>query len=178
MLLTGMMLMFANMSIEPTITVYVAQLVHAQSEVTIVSGLAMSSAALGSILSAARLGWLADRVGHWNVITAALIVAALLLVPQAFVTAGWQLVSLRFLMGVALGGLLPCLASVIRLSVPEGSAGGILGYSTSAQYAGQVAGPLAGGFIGGQFGMRPVFLATAILLAAAAAYNWAVRKAV
>jgi MFS family permease len=176
MLLTGMMLMFANMSIEPIITVYVAQLVQRQDEVTIVSGLAMSAAALGSILSAARLGRLADRVGHWNVITFALIAAAMLLIPQAFVTAGWELVLLRFLMGLALGGLLPCIASVIRHSVPEGSAGGVLGYSTSAQYAGQVAGPLAGGFIGGQFGMRPVFLATAVLLAAAAAYNWMARR--
>ncbi len=177
MLLTGMMLMFANMSIEPIITVYVAQLVHARNEVTIVSGLAMSAAALGSILSAAKLGRLADRVGHWHVITFALIAAATLLIPQAFVSAGWQLVLLRLLMGVALGGLLPCIASVIRHSVPEGKAGGILGYSTSAQYAGQVAGPLAGGFIGGQFGMRPVFLATAVLLAAAAAYNWMARRA-
>jgi MFS family permease len=43
---------------------------------------------------------------------------ALLLIPQAFVTAGWQLVGLRFLMGLALGGLLPCVASLIRHNVP------------------------------------------------------------
>jgi len=104
----------------------------------------MSAAALGSILSSSYLGKLADRIGHWTVITACLAVSALLLIPQDFVDSGWQLILLRFLMGLALGGLLPCIAAVIRHNVPEIIAGGILGYSVSAQYAGQVIGPLAG----------------------------------
>lgn len=168
---TGMLLMLANMSIEPIITVYVAQLVRDASTVTMTAGVVMSAAALGSILSAARLGRLADRIGHWNVITACLAVAAVLLVPQAFVTAAWQLVLLRFLMGLALGGLLPCIAAVIRHNVPEGMAGRMLGYSVSAQYAGQVAGPLIGGWIGGHIGMRWVFAGTCVLMAAGALGN-------
>jgi MFS family permease len=172
MLITGLLFMFANMSIEPIITVYVAQLIQDASHVTLVSGLAMSAAALGSILSASRLGKLADRLGHWNVIIGCLLASALLLVPQAFVSEGWQLVALRFLMGVSLGGLTPCIAAVIKHNVPDNIAGNILGYSTSAQYAGLVAGPLAGGFIGGHIGMRAVFLGTCVLMAGGAAYNW------
>jgi MFS family permease len=172
MLVTGMLLMLANMSIEPIITVYVAQIVPDPAHVTIVAGFVMSAAALGSILSASRLGKLADRIGHWTVIIGCLAVCAVLLIPQAFVTAGWQLVFLRFLMGLSLGGLLPCVATVIRHNVPERSAGSILGLSTSSQYVGQVAGPLAGGFVGGHFGMRAVFLATSVLMAAGAFYGW------
>jgi MFS family permease len=170
MLVTGMLLMLANMSIEPIITVYVQRLV-AEPQVTFVAGLVMSAAALGSILSASRLGKLADRVGHWNVVVVCLGLSAVLLIPQAFVTAGWQLVVLRFLMGLALGGLLPCIAAVIRHNVPEAVSGSILGYSVSAQYAGQVIGPLMGGFIGGHIGMRAVFLGTSVLLAAGALGN-------
>jgi len=175
MLLTGLLLMIANMSIEPIIAVYVAQLVE-PARVTFVAGLAMSAAALGSILSASRLGLLADRVGHWAVIVGCLAVSALLLIPQAFVAAGWQLVLLRLLMGLALGGLLPCIASVIRHNVPESIAGGILGYSVSAQYAGQVIGPVVGGFVGGHVGMRAVFLGTSVLMAAGAIGNLVLRK--
>lgn len=171
MLATGTLLMFAVMSIEPIITVYVQQLVRDARAVTLVAGLTMSATALGSILSAPRLGRLADRIGHWPVLTASLAVAALLLVPQAFVDAAWQLVALRFLMGLALGGLLLCVTSLIRHSAPARVTGTLLGWATSAQYVGQVAGPLVGGFVGGRFGMRPVFLATALLLAAGAAYN-------
>jgi MFS family permease len=176
MLVTGMLLMLANMSIEPIITVYVATLVEDPNRVTMMAGLVMSAAALGSILSASRLGRLADRVGHWNVIVGCLAVSALLLVPQAFVTSGWQLVVLRFLMGLSLGGLLPCIASVIRHNVPERVAGNMLGYSTSAQYTGQVAGPLLGGFVGGHIGMRAVFLGTCVLMAAGAGWNWLAKR--
>jgi len=175
MLVTGLLLMIAIMSIEPIITVYVAQLVADAGKVTMVSGIAMSATALGSIISASQLGKLADRIGHWTVIAGCLSVAAVLLIPQAFVTEGWQLVFLRFLMGLALGGLLPCIAAVIRHSVPDRIAGNILGISTSSQYAGQVIGPLAGGFVGGHIGMRAVFLGTAVLMAAGAAYNWLAR---
>ncbi|ATU93220.1 MFS transporter [Phyllobacterium zundukense] len=175
MLLAGKLLMLANMSIEPIITVYVAQLVSDPAQITLVAGIVMSAAALGSILSASRLGKLADRIGHWNVIVAALSISALLLIPQAFVTQGWQLIVLRFLMGLSLGGLLPCITAVIRHNVPDNVAGNILGYATSSQYVGQVVGPLAGGFVGGHFGMRAVFLGTCVLLAGGAAYGWLVR---
>lgn len=163
MLVTGVLLMVANMSIEPIITVYVAQLVPSP-QVTFVAGLVMAAAALGSILSATWFGGLADRVGHWNVIIGSLAVSGLLLIPQAFVTEGWQLILLRFGMGLALGGLLPCIAAVIRHNAPEAVAGTVLGYSVSAQYTGQVVGPLAGGFVGGHIGMRAVFLGTCLLM--------------
>ena len=174
MLVMGLLLMLANMSIEPIITIYVGQLVDA-SRVTIVSGIAMSAAALGSILSASRLGRIADRSGHWRVMIGALVVSALLLIPQAFVTTGWQLVALRFLMGLALGGLLPCVTSIIRHNVPDGIVGRVLGYSTSSQYAGQVVGPLLGGFVGGHIGMRAVFLGTSLLMGLGAVYASLVR---
>ena len=176
MLATGLLLMFATMSIEPIITVYVASLVDDPRRVTSTAGLVMSAAALGSIVSASRLGRLADHIGHSTVITAALAVAGLLLIPQAFVTAAWQLVGLRFLMGLALGGLLPCIAAVVRHNVPDHFVGAVLGYSISAQFAGQVTGPLVGGFIGGHMGMRAVFLGTCVLLLLGAFYNWRTMK--
>ncbi|MBU6419730.1 MAG: MFS transporter [Proteobacteria bacterium] len=171
MLATGFLLMLANMSIEPIITVYVAQLVP-PAHVIFVAGLVMAASALGATLSSSRLGHLADRIGYRPVIATCLGAAALLLIPQAFVTSGWQLILLRFLMGLALGGLIPCIAAVIRHSVPQEVLAGTLGYSISSQYAGQVLGPLGGGFVGGHIGMPAVFLATSGLMALGAGANW------
>ncbi|QKJ87883.1 MFS transporter [Paramixta manurensis] len=177
MWLSGMLLIFANMSIEPIITLYVGQFVQGDHQITLTAGLVMSAAALGSILSAPRLGRLADRIGHWKVLTGGLACCAVLLIPQAFITAAWQLVALRFLMGMALGGLLPCVTAIIRHNVPEGQVGRMLGYSTSAQYIGQVTGPLFGGFIGGSIGMRTVFLTTCGVMAIGAVLNsWQARR--
>jgi MFS family permease len=171
MLITAALLMFANMSIEPIITVYVGQLVHDPARVTLVSGFVMSASALGSVLAASRVGRIADWIGAQKVIIACLALCAVLLIPQAFVTNGVQLVVLRFLMGLALAGLLPSITSVVRHNVPDRSAGYILGYATSAQYAGQVTGPLAGGYVGAHSGMQAVFLITSGLMLFGALFN-------
>jgi MFS family permease len=171
MLATAALLMVANMSIEPIITLYIQQLVSNARQVTVMAGFAMSAAALGSILSASQLGKVADRVGPMRVVVACLTLSGLLLIPQAFVSNVWQLIGLRFLMGLSLGGLLPCVTALIRHNVPDGAVGRALGYSTSAQYAGQVAGPLLGGFVGGHIGMSYVFIATCVLLLGSAACN-------
>jgi MFS family permease len=175
MLVTAAALMFATMSIEPIITVYFQQL--QVSQVTWMAGLAMAATALGSLLSSTRLGRLADRIGPWPVLSGCLGAAAVLLVPQALVTEGWQLVALRFAMGLALGGLMPCIASILRHAVPSQVAGRVLGYSTSCQYIGQVLGPLAGGFVGGHYGMRAVFWVTCLLMAGLAVFTWRSRPA-
>jgi MFS family permease len=175
MLVTAMLLMLANMSIEPIITVYVATLIHG-GNVVLMSGVVMAGSALGSILAAPRLGRLADRIGAWKVIVMCLTVTGVLLIPQAFVTNAWQLVGLRFLMGMSLAGLLPSINATIRHNVPDGAAGTILGYGTSAQYTGQVVGPVIGGFVCGHLGMRAVFLATTAVIFAGAAYNWVISR--
>lgn len=177
MLGTGMLLLFANMSIEPIITVYVGQVTQGSPHVALISGIIMSAAALGAILAAPRLGRLADRIGAWRVVIGCLLVTALLLIPQAFVSSSWQLIALRFLMGMSLAGLLPAITSLIRHNVPDTVAGTMLGWSTSAQYAGQVLGPLAGGFIGGHYGMQAVFFMTSAVMLAGAGVNAMVARA-
>lgn len=172
MLLVGTLLLFALMSIEPIITLYVAQLITEPQKVTLFAGITMSSAALGSILSAPHMGKIANRIGHKSVIVATLALTACLFIPQAFVTNAWQLIGLRFFMGLALGGLFPCITSVIRHNVPDGVAGRVLGLSTSARYVGQVAGPLAGGLIAGTMGLQAVFIGTAAILATGAVISW------
>ena len=176
MWLSGMLLIFATMSIEPIITLYVGEFVQGTHQITLIAGVAMSAAALGTVIAAPRLGRLADRMGHWRVLTGGLLLSAVLLIPQAFITAAWQLIVLRFLMGMALGGLLPCITAIIRHNVPGSQVGRMLGYSTSAQYIGQVSGPLFGGLVGGAWGMRPVFLATSAVMLLCAWLNWRAMK--
>jgi len=62
--------------------------------------------------------------------------------------------------------------------VPDAVSGNILGYSQSAQYAGQITGPLLGGVLGAHFGMRMVFLATSAVMLGGAAYNWVLSRRV
>jgi MFS family permease len=176
LLVTAMMLMFATMSIEPIITVYVSALAPGSHAVSSIAGLVMAAGALGTIVSAPRLGRLADRVGHIPVICGCLLASAALLLVQATAVNNIELGILRFLMGLCLGGLLPAITAAIRHDVPRHGVGRILGYSISAQYVGQVTGPALGGFVGGHIGMRAVFLGTAVVLLVAAAVTWRTRE--
>ncbi len=148
LLVTAMMVLLANMSIEPIITVYIGQLGVPGDHVARMAGIVMAASAFGSMLTAARLGALADRVGSSIVIIGCLVATAVVLVPQAFVTQWWQLAILRGLMGMTLAGLLPSIAKEVRHAVSDHNSGKTLGYLQSAQFSGQVIGPLIGGQIG------------------------------
>jgi MFS family permease len=179
LLVTAMMVLLANMSIEPIITVYIGQLGVPDDHVARMAGIVMAASAFGSMLTAARLGALADRVGSSKVIIGCLVATAVVLVPQAFVTQWWQLAILRGLMGMTLAGLLPSIAKEVRHAVSDHNSGKTLGYLQSAQFSGQVIGPLIGGQIGAHFSLRAVFFVTASLLLACAGLNrWARAKPV
>ncbi|MGF6723178.1 MFS family permease [Paraburkholderia sp. GAS41] len=171
LLVTAMMVLLSNMSIEPIITVYIAQLGVAHNRLATVAGIVMACSAFGSMVMAAKLGALADRIGGWNVIICCLAATGLVMIPQAFVTEWWQLAVLRGLMGMTLAGLLPSIAKLVRQAVREQESGKMLGYLQSAQYAGQVTGPLIGGAVGVHFGMRYVFFVTGALLLACAVFD-------
>ena len=173
-LVTAMMVLLANMSIEPIITVYIGSLNVGTDHLARIAGVVMACSALGSILTAARLGALADRVGSWNVIIGCLVLTGLVMVPQAFVTQWWQLAGLRVLMGMTLAGLLPAIAKLARQSVDESRTGQMLGYPQSAQFSGQVIGPVIGGQIGVYLGLHSVFFVTgALLVTCAGLAQWA-----
>jgi DHA1 family multidrug resistance protein-like MFS transporter len=176
LLATAMMVLLANMSIEPIITVYIGQLGVPHAHLTRIAGIVMACSALGSMLTAPRLGALADRIGSWNVIIGCLVATGLVMVPQAFVTQWWQLAVLRVVMGMTIAGLLPAIAKLVRHSVPEHNSGKTLGYLQSSQFAGQVMGPLIGGQIGAWVGLRDVFFVTsALLMLCAGLSQWARR---
>ena len=178
MLASACLLLIANMSIEPIVTIYVGQIARPGDDVVLYAGAAMSAGAFAAIIAAPTLGRLADRHGHWRLVALSFAAAGALLVPQAFVEAPWQLVALRFLMGLALAGLMPAITALIRRSAPDAAIGRILGLSQSAQYFGQIAGPFAGAAVAARFGMRAVFLATALALLATALANEAMRRRV
>jgi DHA1 family multidrug resistance protein-like MFS transporter len=164
MFLTTFMLQLANMSIEPIVTVYVKQLLHGAAHVALIAGMVVSASGFANVLAAPQLGRLSDRIGPRKVLLACLTFAALVFVPQAFVQSPWQLMALRFLLGIAMAGMLPSVNTLVKRSVPGSIAGRMFGYNQSAQYLGNIAGPVLGGQMAAHFGIRYVFFSTSALL--------------
>jgi DHA1 family multidrug resistance protein-like MFS transporter len=164
MFITTFIMQVALMSIEPIITVYISQLSLDTTHIALISGMVFSASGLASIMAAPRLGKLSDKIGPQKVILTALIVAGILFIPQAFVKSPWQLMGLRFLLGIATAGLLPSVNTLIRRNVPDSIAGRFFGYNQSAQFLGTFTGAVLGGQIAAFFDIRYVFFFTGTLL--------------
>ncbi len=159
------LLMLATISVEPVITEHVRALTGTDDGLAVAAAATFSLTALGTVLSAPRLGRLADRTGHLRVLAACLGGAAALLALQAIATELWEFAALRLLTGVALGGITPTVVAALRHLLPSSVVGTVLGLNVSAQYVGQVAGPLLAGVLAGLAGTTSVFIGTALVTA-------------
>lgn len=162
MLITSL-IQIGNFSIQPLLSLYVADLTHDVTQVTFLAGLTFSAAGLGNILFARFWGRLGDHIGYEKVLFILLGLAVIFMIPQAWVTALWQLILLRLVYGTVLGGLIPITTALIRREAPITVQGEVMGYNTSFRFFGNIIGPLIGGFVSGIFSISAVFYVTAAL---------------
>ena len=161
---TFFIMTLALYSIEPIITVYVTQLTRDTGHIALIAGLAFSASGLANIIAAPRLGRLSDKIGAHKVILAALVIAGIVYIPQAFVRNPWQLMGLRFLLGLTLGGLNPSVNALIKKITPDSLTGRVFGFSMAAGYLGVFGGAVLGGQVAAWLGIRYVFFTTSALL--------------
>lgn len=174
--LTTLMIISCYMSIEPFIAIYVMSLLGESGNTSLLTGLAVSSTALGSILFSPFAGRASNKAGPLNLITLSLVITGCLIIPQAFITRTQEFIFLRFLMGLTLAGLIPTITVLVKENVSPQHAGTLLGWLMSVQYLGQIAGPLAGAAIARHFNIHAVFISTACLLIATGTVNWFLLK--
>lgn len=70
----------------------------------------------------------------------------------------------RAILGLALGGLLPVLYTLVSINTPSERKGGIMGIASSAQILGNLVGPTLSGVVASQIGIRSVFLISGMIL--------------
>lgn len=166
----------AVMSIQPLLAVYVNILADTNN-VALLAGLTFSATGFGNLIATRKWGKLGDRIGYEKVIMMLLIGGAIVFIPQALVTSLWQLILLRFLFGMAIGGIIPCMTAYIRQVAPVEIQGEVNGYNVSFRFLGNVLGPTLGGFVSGIIGISSVFFVTsAILFIAFVILIWSVKN--
>jgi len=163
MMFITLLVQVAYFSIQPLLAIYVNQLSHTEN-VAFLAGIAFSASGVGNLLATRRWGRLGDQIGFEKVIMMLLLGGAILFIPQAFVTSLWQLVVLRFLFGLAAGGIIPCMTAYIRKVTPLSIQGEVQGYNVSFRFLGNVIGPMLGGMISGYIGISSVFFVTSSIL--------------
>lgn len=170
MFVTFFVLSVALYTVEPIVTIYVDQLSKNSTHVALLAGITFSASGLANILAAPRLGKLSDKVGAHKVILIALVVAGIIFIPQAFVKNPWELMFLRFVLGLAAGGLSPSVNILVKKITPDSITGRIFGFSMAAGYLGIFGGSVLGGQVAAYLGIRYVFFITSALLLINAAW--------
>jgi len=164
MFVTFFILTVALYSVEPIITVYITHLSHDSNHIALLAGLTFSASGLANIITAPKLGKLSDRIGVHKVMLVALAAAGIIFIPQAFVTNPWQLMGLRFILGLTAAGLTPSVNVLIKKITPAPITGRVFGFAISAGYLGVFGGSILGGQVAAWFGVQYVFLITSALL--------------
>lgn len=164
-LLISTLIQIAHFSIQPILSLYVSEL-HGPENLAFFAGIAFSAAGLGNLLMARKWGNIADRYGYIKILIILLLLAGIFYLPGGFVTNFWQLVFIRFILGVTIGGIIPVRIAYIRQEAPIAMQGEVLGYNTSLRFLGNIIGPVFGGLLSGYFGFSAVFITTSLLLIA------------
>lgn len=168
--ITTFVMQLALTSAQPIISVYISQLSPGVHHVAMLSGAVFAATGLASVIAAPRLGRLSDKIGAHKVLLGALIVAGITTIPQAFVENSLELGLWRFLLGLAIAGLLPSVSNLLCNTTPHTLTGSVFGYNQSAQYWGMFIGAILGGQMAAFFSIQAIFYVTGVVLLINAAW--------
>lgn len=158
------LLQFAMISPMALLPLYVEKLNGPAQNIAFLAGMVSAVTGISNMLASPLLGKLSDKIGAHRILTYALIGASLFLIPQAFVTSVWQLIIVRFLMGIFMGGLLPSVNALIRSYTPDGKESRAFGFNSSTLALGNMLGAILGGFLSGFIGIEGLFIISGCLL--------------
>lgn len=159
-----LLLQFAMISPMTLMPLYVQKLHGTAENVAFWAGLVSAVTGLSNMLMAPILGKVSDKYGAHRVLTFSLIGAGLMLIPQAFVQNVEQLIIVRFMMGICMGGLLPSVNSLIRYYTPDGMESRAFGFNSSTTALGNMTGAVMGGVLAGFIGIEGLFIMAGVLL--------------
>ncbi|MFT8389434.1 MAG: multidrug efflux MFS transporter [Lentilactobacillus hilgardii] len=164
MFITTMIIQAANNSIAPILALYVRQIMHNSATTTFYSGIVAAVPGIATLVAAPMLGKLGDRIGTDRIIIIGFFLAIVVYIPMAFVTNIWQLIALRFLIGIANASMLPAVQAILAKNTPFEVTGRVFSWNQSFQAMGNVAGPMIGSVISSEFDYAGVFISTAVLV--------------
>ncbi len=156
--------MFSMMTAEPILARYLQSLKAPAEWVSFLSGVVFSMTGVANIIVAPIVGRITDRIGAKRVLAFCLAGASIMYLAQGIATATWQMIVMRFVLGLFTGGLQPAVNGLLARSVPREIQGRIFGLTSSAVFIGNTVGPLVGGVVAASLGLRAVFPVTGVLL--------------
>ncbi len=153
-----------SMTLQPLITLYVAELQGNMEGVALTAGIIYSMAGIAGAISAPMWGKLGQKKGFIQILVIAFIGAGIFNMGQFFIGNIYQFSVLQFFFGLFIVGVYPAINTIAVNSTDKAFQGRIFGLTTTANHLGSMVGPLVGGMISSWLGIGPVFLFTGSVL--------------
>lgn len=158
-----------RMMVIPIAPLFIAELLTDQSGVNTFTGLVIGLSSAAITVSALYLGRIGDRIGHRRILIVAMLIGGALYLPQSLVRAGWQLLVLQILVGVAMGGIIPMVSALLAKYSTPGAEGAVYGLDNSIRAGARSVAPLIGAGVALLGGYRATFAATGLIFLLGAA---------
>ena len=147
----------------PYLPLFIATLLLTDARVNTLTGVTIAIASGAGTLSAIFLGRLGDQIGHKRILLACSLAAALVYIPQFWITEIWQLLVLQALTGAAVGGIMPVLSALLNHYTTPGEEGAAFGFDNSVVSLSRAVAPMLGALVVVWGGYRLLFLCAALL---------------
>lgn len=164
MLLILFTVQIVNMTLQPLMALYVAELQGTLEGVVLTAGIVVSLSGIASAIAAPLWGRVGQSKGFYAILVSAFVGAGIFNMGQAFAKDIYQFGALQFMVGLFLIGVFPAI-NIIAVGATEANfQGRVFGLTNASNQLGSMVGPLIGGFISSWIGIRPVFLLTGATL--------------
>lgn len=152
-----------NYMIFPILPLFIEFLSGKTSNSASLTGMFVAVTGFLAGISSVFMGRLNDRLGPKRILIFSLVSAGLISITQSFAQSLVVLFIERCLFGLAFGGILPSIHTVVSHIIPKDKVGGAYGLTTSVICLGIGAGPLIGGYLASLMGLRAPFAALGLL---------------
>lgn len=163
---------FIDKSFGPLLPLYVGTLDAPADRIGTITGVVMTLGALTASFAAVWTGRLSTRLEPRPLLFGSLLAGALLCVPIAFANHWWQLMVLRFLLGLFAGGALTLTYAIGGRDMPPGAKMGAFGTLAGLGQIGGATAPFVTGALSKWASLSAIFIVDAALYALILLWTW------
>ena len=163
-LLLNMFTAFSIMTVEPVLTLYIAQMTHSTTNASFIAGIVFSISGIASVVFAPIWGGLADKIGFPKILLVGLFGGALWTFMRLPFHNVWAYAGVRFVYGAFFCAVFPAINGLVVKSTDPTFRGRAFGLNQTSNQIGNMLGPTVGGLVAEFSSIHGVFWVTGILL--------------
>lgn len=163
---------FVDRSFGPLLPLYIGTLDAPAARIGTITGVVMTLGALTASVAAVVAGRLSIRHDPRPLLFGSLLAGAVLCLPIAFVSHWWQLMAIRFLLGLFAGGALTLTYAIGGRDMPASAKMGAFGTLAGIGQIGGAIAPFVTGGLSKWASLSAIFIVDAILYALILLWTW------